>query len=707
MTVAALPFHKSAFSMLRASAQGILLPVASIALVLLMVVPVPALALDIFFIANIMISLIVLMLALNSTKPLDFSSFPTILLFTTLFRLSLNVASTRVVLVDGHKGAAAAGHVIEAFGDFIIGGNFVVGIFVFAILVIINLVVIAKGAGRVSEVSARFTLDALPGKQMAVDADLNAGLLTPDEAKKRRQEVTAEADFYGSMDGASKFVKGDAIAGLIILFINIVGGLIIGITMHDLSVGVAAETYIILSVGDALVAQIPSLLLSIAAAAIVTRVSSPLDLSGQINQQFRSVGAWGPVAGMMFLLGIIPGMPHFIILPFAAISGFIAYRIHTSNKKAASEPTPVVATTVSSDSEQIHWDEVFEDTIVGLELGFGLLGLIDERQPAPLVGRLTAIRKQLSKELGFIVPNIRVRDNLSLTPFGYRLIIAGTIVGADEVWPQELLALDPGDTVRKVSGRPVKDPTYGMDALWIAAEDRQEAIAAGYTVVDPATVIATHLSRILAENARQLLSQDIVQKMLDTLQVTAPQLVGSLVPKTLTLQALTLTLQNLLEEGLPIREFRLIMDAVTAVVHRTQDGNQISELIRPALGSLLVQRVVGLNETLKVITLDADLEKLLTDCVKIDPVSPFPFEASLCTKIVLAVQNVTQDLTLNGIKFAVVTAPLIRRQIYNLLRHQIAACPVLSFYELSDTRKLEIIATIGRSEPSEGMTNNA
>jgi flagellar biosynthesis protein FlhA len=707
MTAAVLPSHKSILTLLQASARGILLPVASIALVLLMVVPVPALALDIFFIANIMISLIVLMLALNSTKPLDFSSFPTILLFTTLFRLSLNVASTRVVLVDGHKGTAAAGHVIEAFGDFIIAGNFVVGIFVFAILVIINLVVIAKGAGRVSEVSARFTLDALPGKQMAVDADLNAGLLTPDEAKLRRQEVTAEADFYGSMDGASKFVKGDAIAGLIILFINIIGGLIIGITMHDLSVGVAAETYIILSVGDALVAQIPSLLLSIAAAAIVTRVSSPLDLSGQINQQFRSVGAWGPVAGMMFLLGVIPGMPHLIILPFAGISGYIAYRIYKADRTPKSNTVPVATSVVNADPEQIHWDEVFEDTIVGLELGFGLLGLIDERQPAPLVGRLTAIRKQLSKELGFIVPNIRVRDNLSLSPFAYRLIVAGTIVGADEVWPQELLALDPGDTVRNVPGRSVKDPTYGMDALWIAADDRQEAIAAGYTVVDPSTVIATHLNRILAENARLLLSQDTVQKMLDTLQATAPQLVVNLVPKILSLQALTLTLQNLLDEGLPIREFRLILDAVAGVIHRTQDGNQISELIRPALGSLIVQRLAGLNETLKVLTFDADLEKLLTDCVKIDPLSPFPFEASLCAKIVQATQDVTQSLTLNGIKFAVVTAPLIRRQIYNLLRHQILECSVLSFYELSDTRKLEIIATIGRTEPSEGVTENA
>lgn len=685
---------------LRASSRKTVLPVAIIMLVVLMVVPIPAAALDVFFIANITISLVVLMLALNSEKPLDFSSFPTVLLFTTLFRLALNVASTRVVLVHGHTGKHAAGQVIESFGDSIIGGNFIVGIFVFAILIIINLVVITKGAGRVSEVSARFTLDALPGKQMAVDADLNAGLLTQDEAKARRQEVSAEADFYGSMDGASKFVKGDAIAALLILVINIIGGLIVGVAKHQLTFGAAAETYVILAVGDALVAQIPSLMMSIAAASIVTRVSSTLDLTDQLTSQFSSASAWTPVAAILFLLGVLPGMPHMVILPTSAVAAWIAYRLRAKSGEtvATGSVFSVDDAVRPHDADIVNWEDVFEDTVVGLELGFGLLGLIDEKQPAPLLGRLTAIRKQLSKDLGFVVPKIRVRDNLSLQPFGYRLVIGGGILGEDEVSPHELLALESGDILVKVAGRPVKDPTYGLDALWISTGIKQDAIAAGYTVVDPSTVIATHLNQLLQKNARSILGQDAVQKLLDALQLSAPLLVSNLVPKILSLQALTLILQNLLDEHLSLREFRTILEAIAAVAHRSQYPNELSELIRPAIGHLIVQRLFDLRETLKVITFDQELERLLLSSVRADPNGLYPFDPHLSERLTSSTRRAIDPLVASGTRFAIITSPIIRRQVFYLLRQHLPEPNVMSFYDVPDNRKIDVIAVIGRHE---------
>ncbi|MGL4312806.1 MAG: FHIPEP family type III secretion protein, partial [Sphingomonas sp.] len=433
-----------------------------------MVVPLPAAALDFFFILNITISLAVLMVALNAKKPLDFSAFPTVLLFATLFRLSLNVASTRVVLVHGHEGESAAGHVIEAFGTFLIGGDYVVGLFVFSILVIINLIVVTKGAGRVSEVSARFTLDALPGKQMAIDADLNAGLITPDEAKARRVEVATEADFYGSMDGSSKFVKGDAIAGLLILAANIIGGLILGPVSHGMSLGDAAHNYVLLAIGDALVAQLPSLMLSIAAAAIVTRVQSSQDLAGQIGSQFGASATWIPVAAILALLGMLPGMPHFVILPAAAAAGYIAYRLRKIERRP---PPPPVDTTPPIDLSKINWDEVTDAIQVNIDIGYGLVPLVDERRGSPLTGRITGVRRQLSKELGFVVPQVRVRDDINLAPYTYRLVIGGIVAGEDVVSPDEMLALNTGQAVGRLNGKPAKDPTFGLDATWIMAAD--------------------------------------------------------------------------------------------------------------------------------------------------------------------------------------------------------------------------------------------
>ena len=541
-----------------AMSRGSILPLATLLLVVFLVLPVPALVLDIGFIFNIMISLAVLMVALNVTKPLDFSSFPTVLLFATLLRLGLNVASTRVVLVHGHEGGAAAGHVIEAFGSLLIGGDYVVGIFVFAILMIINLVVITKGAGRVSEVSARFTLDAMPGKQMAIDADLNAGLMTPEEAKARRAEVATEADFYGSMDGASKFVKGDAVAGVLILVVNIVGGIILGMASHGLGIAEAASNYTMLAIGDALVAQVPALLLSIAAASIVTRVNSAQDLPGQISGQFAIAKAWTPVAVILGIMGVLPGMRHLIILPAAAAAGFIAWKL--------SRPKPPVVEAVAPAAPEnpnaIEWEDVSDGAMLGIDVGFGLVPLVDERRDAPLMRRVTGIRKQISKELGFVIPLVRIKDDMALPANSYRITIGGTIVAEDEIWPDDLLALDSGDIDTPIEGRACKDPTFGMDAVWISADKRAEAIVAGYTVVDAATVMATHLNQMVRLNAAQLFGMDETKKLLETLKENSPQLVEGLTPQPLSLFTISAVCRELLREGVPLKDFRRICSAM-------------------------------------------------------------------------------------------------------------------------------------------------
>jgi flagellar biosynthesis protein FlhA len=672
--------------------RGAIMPLATLALVGLMIVPVPAAVLDIGFIANIMISLAVLMVALNAAKPLDFSSFPTVLLFATLFRLSLNVASTRVVLVDGHEGPDAAGHVIEAFGHFLIGGDYAVGLFVFGILMIINLVVITKGAGRVSEVSARFTLDALPGKQMAIDADLNAGLLTPEEAKIRRQEVATEADFYGSMDGASKFVKGDAVAGVLILVINILGGLVLGVVSHGLSMGEAASTYIQLAIGDALVAQVPALLLSIAAAAIVTRVSSPLDLSGQITTQFGSARAWTPVAAILTFLGLIPGMPHLIILSAAALAGFVAWKLHKMPAPAAVEAAPEAPATSPS---AIGWDEVSDGAALGLELGYGLISLVDERKGAPLMARITGIRRQLSRELGFVVPLVRVRDNLALGPNSYRITVAGVVMGEDEAWPEDLLALDSGDLENRVEGRSVRDPSFGLDAVWIAPEKRGEAIVAGYTVVDPATVIATHLNQIIMNSASDLFGMDEAQRLLDALKETSPQLVANLTPQPLSLAAIAAACRALLAEGVPLKDFRRIAEAMVAATSDGSDQSQLVENVRARIGALIVQTLVPVRMPLPVITLDAGLESLLTQAVRAGPNATHPFEPALANRIVSAVNEAAAPMVGQAMRFAIVTSPIARRALARLLRPHLPDVPVLSFLEIPDGKPVEVSAIVG------------
>ncbi len=678
---------------LLSNARASVLPLAILMLVLVMVVPIPAFMLDIFFVANIAISLAVLMVALNAQKPLDFSAFPTVLLFATLFRLGLNVASTRIVLVHGHEGESAAGHVIEAFGTFLIGGDYVVGIFVFAILMIINMIVVTKGAGRVSEVSARFTLDALPGKQMAIDADLNAGLITPDEAKARRVEVSTEADFYGSMDGSSKFVKGDAVAAMLILAANIIGGLILGPVSHGMSIADAAHNYILLAIGDALVAQLPSLMLSIAAASIVTRVTSDKDLAGQIGGQFGSPRTWTPVAVILALLGILPGMPHMVILPAAGIAGFAAWKLRQIERR----PAPVVIVPVETiDQSKIGWEEVTDGMQVNLDIGYGLVPLADERRGSPLMGRITGVRRQLSKELGFVVPQVRVRDDINLAPYVYRILVNGVVVGEDTVSPDEMLALDTGQAYGDLFGKKVKDPTFGLDATWVDASDADAATGAGYLVVDPGTVMATHLNHLLGQNAADLLGQDEVQALLDGLKERAAQLVAALAPLPIT--TLTQVLKGLLAENVPLKEFRRIAGAIAVAAQRTQDAEELIETIRPELGALIIQKLCGVREPLRVMTLEGQLEGLLGQAMRADQSRRHVIEPDLGRRIVEALQRAAGPLIAEAKPFALVVQPSIRIAIRKLVKTCLPDTPVLSFFEVPEEKAVEVVAVIGASQ---------
>ncbi|MEH6756214.1 MAG: flagellar biosynthesis protein FlhA [Parasphingorhabdus sp.] len=668
-----------------------LLPSATLLLVIFMVLPLPTLLLDIGFITNIMISLAILMVALNANKPLDFSSFPTVLLFATLLRLGLNVASTRVVLVEGHGGGASAGQIIEAFGGLLLGGNYVVGIFVFLIVMIINMIVITKGAGRVSEVSARFTLDALPGKQMAIDADLNAGLIAPEEAKARRSEVATEADFYGSMDGASKFVKGDAVAGVLILAVNIIGGVVLGTTMHGMAFGEAMSTYTMLAIGDGLVAQVPALILSIAAAAIVTRVSSSKNLPDQITSQFGSGAAWVPVAVILTILGVLPGMPHMIVLPAAAMAGGLAFYLIRKPKPVEALPEPVQ----EKQPEQIDWEDVSEKARLGIEIGYGLVSMVEDRKGAPLMKRITGIRRQISKELGFVVPLVRIKDDLELEPNSYRIMMGGMVLGEDTVWPNDFLALDDGHVDAVIEGRPCKDPTFGMDAIWIGAEKKSQAIAEGYTVVDAPTVVATHLNEVVRRNASQLFSMDETQKLLDLLKETSPQLVDSLTPQPLSLFAITAICRDLLAEKVPVKDFQKICLAMLEASNHHTETDKIVDIIRQKIGSLIIQTMVPINLPLPVVTLDAELESLLVKALKIGEDANYPIEPQLAQQLVEAVDETARSLPMEARNIALITSPIVRRPLGALLKNRFPDLTVLSYQELPEDKSIEVLAKIG------------
>ena len=682
------------------------LPVAILMLMMMMVVPLPAVLLDIFFTTNILLSLLILMVSLHTFRPLDFSSFPTVLLFATILRLGLNVASTRIVLSAGHTGPDAAGKVIEAFGEFVIAGNYVVGIFVFAILIIINLVVITKGAGRVSEVSARFTLDAMPGKQMAIDADLNAGLLTSEEAKQRREDIAKEADFYGSMDGASKFVKGDAIAGILILLINIIGGLIIGIAQHDLPVSTAAENYIILSVGDGLVAQIPSLLLAIATAIIVTRVSTSQDLSKQIGSQIGIKQAWLPSAGVLFLLGIIPGMPNFLFLIASGLTLFIWWTIKKQSENSTVYDEMQGTSNDESDVDQekdensISLSEIADNSAISMQLGYGLIQLVDDENDGPLIARITGVRKQISKELGFIIPQVRIRDDLSLEANHYRIRIGQEIVAEDKIFPQLLLAI-PGDSAQtKIDGTDVKDPSFNMDATWIEPHQQARAENLGYMVVEPEAVIATHLNQVLSKQSSELLGQDDVQALLDNLSQSSPQLVSSSVPKIIPLNVLTSILKSLLAERMPISDLKRILEVLTTQNVKNASPIELAESIRPTISGLLIQQIAPLNSPLPIITFSAELEQMIVNIAKQTGANGLILEASLIQKIVSAINEVMEKMQSQNRNAIMITAPVIRRDLSHMLRQHIPSLNVLSFTELPDSKKIEVVANIGSEETS-------
>ena len=670
------------------------LPIGILVLMTMMVIPLPAFLLDVFFTSNILISLIILMVALQTFKPLDFSSFPTVLLFATVMRLGLNVASTRIVLSQGHTGTDAAGNVIEAFGNFVIGNDYVVGIFVFAILIIINLVVITKGAGRVSEVSARFTLDAMPGKQMAIDADLGAGILTSEEAKEKRQSIEKEADFYGAMDGASKFVKGDAIAAILILIINVIGGLIIGTTQHDLSFSNAAQNYVILSVGDGLVAQIPSLLLAMATAVIVTRISSNFDLSEQISQEVGMTRAWLPAAAVLLLIGFIPGMPNILFIISALLAAGIAYYFYKKDKKIEENVVEEKDDAATEDLDKIDLNEVTDNSPISIQLGYGLIKLVDQDNTGPLVSRVTGVRRQVSKDLGFILPSVRITDDLNLGADEYTIKLGQTIIGQNQVFPDKLLAIPGDESDIKITGVNVKDPSFNMDATWIDKYNKDKAENAGYMIVTPEAVVATHLNQILVRHAGDLIGQDEVQELLENLKNTCPKLVDTVVPKILPLNQLTGILKILLAEAVPITDLRRVLELISNINITNMSITDIAETIRPALVGLLIQKICPINKPLSVITLAPEMEQIIINAAKDQSNNGLVLEPNFTQSMIKAIAKAFESATSEGINPVILTSPIIRRNLSNLVRQNIEDLNVLSFTELPENRKVKVIANI-------------
>ena len=686
------------------NAQGLAAPIIVIMMLAMVVIPLPPIVLDMLFTFNIVFGLVVLLVSVYALRPLDFTVFPTILLIATLLRLALNIASTRVVLLEGHTGSAAAGKVIEAFGDFVIGGNYAVGLVVFAILVIINFVVVTKGAGRVSEVSARFTLDAMPGKQMAIDADLNAGLCTQDEARLRRSEVSQEADFYGSMDGASKFVRGDAIAGILILFINIIGGLLIGIFQHDLAAGVAMKNYTLLTIGDGLVAQIPSLVLSTATAIIVTRVSTSESMSSQVfSQMFNDPRALIVSAIIMALIGIIPGMPNVAFLTIAAISGGLAYALHKKQQQVELvEATTPVEVEPRTEQKDLSWDDVHTVDIIGLEVGYGLIPLVDDRQGGELMTRIKGVRKKLSQELGFLIQPVHIRDNLDLPPNTYRLSLLGVPMGEAEVQTGREMAINPGTVYGELTGTATKDPAFGLDAVWIDPSQRDHAQTLGYTVVDASTVIATHLSQLLQDNAHELIGHEEVQELIDVLKRSAPKLVDGLTPKILELGVIVKVLQNLLQERIPIRDLRTIAETLAEQGTRSQDAGILTAHVRISLGRLIVQNIYGMASELPIMTLHPSLEQILLQSVQGQDGTVMAFEPGMTQMIHNSLREATENQVAKGEPAVLLLSQSLRAFLARMVRHALPELHVLSYDEIPDDKQLKVIASIGA--PQAGKT---
>ena len=695
---------------LRALMQGNLgVPVLLLSILGMMTLPVPPFLLDVFFSFNIALAIVVLLVAVYALRPLDFAVFPTILLVATLLRLALNVASTRVVLLEGHNGGDAAGQVIQSFGEVVIGGNYAVGLVVFMILIIINFVVVTKGAGRISEVSARFTLDAMPGKQMAVDADLNSGLIDQDEARLRRKEIASEADFYGSMDGASKFVRGDAVAGILILVINIVGGLAIGIVQHDLEFARAMEVYSLLTIGDGLVAQIPGLLLSTSAAIMVTRVNSSKDMGAQVAEQmFDSPKALAVTAAILGLMGAIPGMPHFAFLSLAAIAGVLAYGIHQrrglkdsakiveeENQQAQEQQQQAKA----ADIPEIGWDDVQPVDAIGLEVGYRLIPMVDKAQGGELLSRIKGIRKKLSQEIGFLIPSVHIRDNLDLLPTGYRLTLMGVTAGESEIFPDLDLAINPGQVFGKLEGKATRDPAFGLEAVWIDPAMKDQAQTLGYTVVDASTVVATHLNQVLLKHTHELLGHDEVQQMLDRLAKHSPKLVEQLVPDTVSINVLLAVLKSLLTEQVPVRDLRTIAETIAAHAARSQDSAVLSGAVRVALRRTIVQNIYGSEAMLPAIALDPAMEQILLKSVQQAQQSgntdDIILEPGLAERLQTALLDASQKQEMAGKPSVLLVSAPLRAVLAKFIRYSAADIHVLSYGEIPDDKQITIESTVG------------
>lgn len=669
-------------------------PVLILMILAMMVLPLPAFVLDLFFTFNIAISVLVLLVAVNTQKTLDFSVFPTVLLVTTLLRLSLNVASTRVVMLEGHTGPDAAGKVIEAFGHFLVGGNFAVGIIVFMILVVINFVVITKGAGRVAEVSARFTLDAMPGKQMAIDADLNAGLIGEEDARRRRSEIAREAEFFGSMDGASKFVRGDAIAGIVIMLLNVVGGLIVGVAQHNMEIALAAKNYTLLTIGDGLVAQIPGLIISIAAGMVVTRVSDDRDIGQQVmGQMFRNGKAIAITAAIVGFLGLIPGMPNLVFLLLASTMGYLAWRMLQQEKRIVETPVPVAPAPVH-EALEASWSDVAPLDVLGLEVGYRLIPLVDKSQDGELLRRIRGIRKKFAQEVGFLVSPVHIRDNLELKPNAYRILLKGVEVGQGEAYAGQFLAINPGRVAGTLNGTATKDPAFGLPAIWIDAGQRDQAQAYGYTVVDASTVVATHLNHLILTHAAELLGRQEVQQLLDHLAKEMPKLVEDLVPKVLPLGTLQKVLQSMLEEGVHIRDMRTIIETVADHATRTQNADELATQVRSALGRAIVQQLFPGNSEMQVMSLDPTLERLLGQAVGGGSENT-SFEPGLADTLVRETAAAAERQEGLGLPAVLLVPASLRLLLSRFLRRSVPQLKVLSHNEVPENRIIKVTSIIG------------
>lgn len=670
-------------------------PIFIIMILAMMILPLPPFILDLLFTFNIALGLMVLLVSMYTTKPLEFAAFPTVLLLTTLLRLSLNVASTRVVLINGHTGPDAAGKVIEAFGHFLVGGNFAVGLVVFAILIVINFVVVTKGAGRIAEVSARFTLDAMPGKQMAIDADLNAGLIAESEARRRRTEIAQEADFYGAMDGASKFVRGDAVAGILILFINIIGGLAIGLLQHDLSLATAANNYVLLAIGDGLVAQIPALVISIAAGLVVSRVGDDIDIGSQIVKQlFNSPQALSLTAGVIGMMGLIPGMPHVSFLSLAGLTGWLSYSLAKKQKEEAQQATAqkVQESLPKPESTDASWEDLQPVDVIGLEVGYRLIPLVDKSQDGDLLKRIKGLRKKFAQEIGFLPPVVHIRDNLELKPNGYRILLKGVVIGEGEVFHGLFMAINPGRVSAQLQGTAAKDPAFGLPAVWIEANQRDLAVTAGYTVVDPATVVATHINHIMQTQAATLLGRAEAQELIDHVAKTAPKLVEDLVPKLISLSTVQRVLQSLLDEGVHIRDMRTIIETLCEHGGKTQDPADLTAQVRIALGRAIVQSIAGTAGDLNVVVFDPDLEKILSQASVNESLG---LEPGLADRIMQDTAQAAQRQETIGHPPLLLVPDRLRLPMARLFKRFLPRLRVLSHSEIPESRTIRVGVMIG------------